>query len=1264
MSNESKTGGNLLGKILLPGYTDAGSDASFKPVQVTSVASASAQPDDDDDMMSEAATEIFDNRSNSQNPRLPRREQPKEMQPKKQQQDIPHPSPRRGGENNYAFFPSTKPMPSPRPHSPPSVTRRQVSGSSVAGTSTVPETGAFSGEELERRERIHNSMKMGRVSFETGGQVVTLSAKALQAMDEKQTTSSSEDASWEAKQRTSLIENDDANSCVSSTASEMGTVINIGSDRFAEIEAMADMVEANADVFEMQEKQMQQEYMRRPGEKEILSLPILEGRSFEEPALRPMQSKSFSEAERGQDLGLRMKTTANDNVTTTPSINHQNHTNNPTTSAMVSAAIRRIGTGMSGKSMSGKSMSAPSTPKGSGMLPKVEDLLKSTLTPGRSTRESSFKTSSASQGLLRSPGGNSMFAERPVSLTPRFNRTPRNEQDPHLRKPPISPSIMLPGLQFARKCFSHDTTFDEYPFPVAEDGDDPESFGFDVPRSRGDRYNLRYRPLQQSQSWDVAHGKHQEAAFRARHHAFGTFKRTASHDDHSELRQRLNSDNFSPRKFSRTPAIELQTSQRIETEREDALDILACLVERAVEQEEERSDSSSNDQDTAIAKLSEALKVAKKGSMKSEGAKDDGESKIDEETKTCEEGMSIQPNVLDFLLKSHSYASEMMQATKSASSWLHSIGRGTSHPAVIMESKEEDGETTSGEEKSEEDESSVNEGSLRLQISTIKAMLHSAKAELKAKSETNEKLDAELSKCRAEIGRLKTASRSEPLHLTANKSILDISGNDDTGTNETPSASPEKKGKPEATLEKLDESKILDDSFNPDNSVMHGTLLQGKAFNESVIDMDQLNSAAMSEALNQANETIRRLHSELKEAKKIDDEKDPPTVTFPENTGSKLPEEKKSASDSMSSDLQTINVRMLDGENFVTEWTDLTPPLPPPPDHGLRSPIVNVVLEQWTTDRGLHDSLLAWIDRVMTGIDLESSVPPLTISSLDHQVRDGFVMHVLPLLLRRADIHVDVQTRAHRRTSYDMSVTVTQKGPQEQIDFQYPKPTHALLDQQHHVDEWAENFDPQIDNKSVAHSAVTEHMSNSNSNLYYSGTYKTSHPTIAEYSSLAEMVPLSESQEMDQSAKPEAGIMSALGGALGGFLSRRKGNSSGSPSLDGEASIQRAASFEEAEEPYHRVVSAPPGRIGVTFVEYRGHAMVSDVSPDSPLSSWIYPSDILIAIDDTPVSGMRVRDIVKVLTNRRDQQRALRVISSHAMNEFTMNQSAMNTEPT
>jgi C-terminal processing protease CtpA/Prc len=74
-------------------------------------------------------------------------------------------------------------------------------------------------------------------------------------------------------------------------------------------------------------------------------------------------------------------------------------------------------------------------------------------------------------------------------------------------------------------------------------------------------------------------------------------------------------------------------------------------------------------------------------------------------------------------------------------------------------------------------------------------------------------------------------------------------------------------------------------------------------------------------------------------------------------------------------------------------------------------------------------------------------------------------------------------------------------------------------------------------------------------------------------------------------------------------------------------------------------------------VEYRGHCMVSDVYPDSPLIGWIFPSDVLIAIDDLPVSGMRIRDIIKVLKDRSNGQRALRVVSSHAMNELTLNAS-------
>jgi hypothetical protein len=132
-----------------------------------------------------------------------------------------------------------------------------------------------------------------------------------------------------------------------------------------------------------------------------------------------------------------------------------------------------------------------------------------------------------------------------------------------------------------------------------------------------------------------------------------------------------------------------------------------------------------------------------------------------------------------------------------------------------------------------------------------------------------------------------------------------------------------------------------------------------------------------------------------------------------------------------------------------------------------------------------------------------------------------------------------------------------------------------------------------------------------------------------------------------------------LGGALGGLF--RKGESSNvavTSTASLPAALEKVDPLVEADDPpYHRVVTAPPGRIGVTFVEFRGHCMVSDIHDDSPLKSWIFPSDILIAIDETAVSGMRIREIIDILKNKVDYPRALRIVSSHAMQEFTANTS-------
>jgi hypothetical protein len=480
---------------------------------------------------------------------------------------------------------------------------------------------------------------------------------------------------------------------------------------------------------------------------------------------------------------------------------------------------------------------------------------------------------------------------------------------------------------------------------------------------------------------------------------------------------------------------------------------------------------------------------------------------------------------------------------------------------------------------------------------------------------------------------------------------------DDTDTVET-GPSPEDReareeqastGAPNGIID--EESKLFDESFQGNNSLFQDvstSILQGELVGVKQ-PQENLDLLVLKTALDQANDTIRLLHEKLHHETPEEERDEAPVVDLPSGKAiheaeGKSPETEESVD--CGEERQTINVRMLNGENFVTEWVNLSAPLPPPPDHGLRSPIIDAVLEQWTDDRGLHDSLLTWMERVMTGENLEDTLPPLTISSLDHQVRDGFVMHLLPLLLRRADIHVNVKTRAHRMTTYDLAVSVTQtrNATERQVGIQSP----SLLDQH--------NSDEQDQPETSQHAA---------------GQF--GREEDAEYTHFR-----AASEDMDDGAQTT--FMGALGGALGGLLSRgrhtlaqspaRSQTSTAAPAFQPGAhlvipaastGISQGPSGSRVEldsQPYHRVVSAPPGRIGITFVEYRGHAMVADMAADSPLSSWIFPSDILIAVDEVPVSGMRIRDIIKILTNRKDRQRALRVISSHAMNEFTLNQSA------
>lgn len=436
-----------------------------------------------------------------------------------------------------------------------------------------------------------------------------------------------------------------------------------------------------------------------------------------------------------------------------------------------------------------------------------------------------------------------------------------------------------------------------------------------------------------------------------------------------------------------------------------------------------------------------------------------------------------------------------------------------------------------------------------------------------------------------------------------------------------------------------------------------------------------------------------------------------------------------SSSDENVAERKMINVNMLDGENFSTDWDEMSP-LPPPPDHSLRSPIVHTLLTQWTVDRSMQEALLSWLDGIMNGGDIES-IPPLKISSLTHQVRDGFTMHVLPLLLRRSDVHVKVMTRAHRRTTYDIAVDVNgyqQKSSKEmnndvltqaripassaqmmafhatgemnmiEHSFESSNETNKPLTHSTGIKETVIGstrsrmerllrLPSDSDSNSVTHSAVTDHASNQIStpsrlmrlNRKQTSVQSSGESVSSEFFndddiSVDSSSITTETNPRKFKSQQQSGIMAGAMSAFGGLISRRKSNNPPSQSVTDLSIVPEQDSYDDSDQssryytsanmnmnthpesvpttdssqPYHRVVSAPPGRIGVTFVQYRGHAVVSDLSIDSPLRGWVFSNDILIAIDEIPVSGMRMREIVKLLTSRKERQRALRMISNHA----------------
>lgn len=133
---------------------------------------------------------------------------------------------------------------------------------------------------------------------------------------------------------------------------------------------------------------------------------------------------------------------------------------------------------------------------------------------------------------------------------------------------------------------------------------------------------------------------------------------------------------------------------------------------------------------------------------------------------------STRMKAVDELLRSHTYAAEMRRAAKSASTWLRSIDRleGSSDENDLEVLRKYGREASSQPPESDNEDTKRSAGEMeneelkpvdKMDIVALRAILHSVELKAKEKEEMALRLNEELSQCRAEIGRLKTATRAE-----------------------------------------------------------------------------------------------------------------------------------------------------------------------------------------------------------------------------------------------------------------------------------------------------------------------------------------------------------------------------------------------------------------------------------------------------------------------------------------------------------------------
>eukprot|EP00977_Amphora_coffeiformis_P005460 scaffold1162_cov170-Amphora_coffeaeformis.AAC.18 len=1304
-------GGGLVQKLLFPGFTHSGANATFQTAATTASATATsfdlsvpAEP-----TMSEADTEIYDNRTRSAALMVAQQQQQQQQQQQRKQPPLAYqpqilprwkqtPPPQEQGavisttparKQVPPLFATTQP-PKPLPSSPPKLARKPfaVTDRSLSNVALADGERNVSGEgdrlplfrdvsqqELEVPATSSKQQTNDKEEASTQLQQFTQEPPNHTNQSEKETeeTLVADSEHKESEMQSPVVWEEEATpaqtamakdiifrhramdrnssksgSDVSSTASEMGTVI--GATQLQDLDH--DLAESKTPTEELYSQAIWDKDGdgNNENDDDKLELPVL---VKDEDAKRKNVSQS-----KNNESGLSTEA-----------------------SQRLSRAIRRIGSGLKG---SLPTRSAPSTPRAQGPQPLEPE------SPRSPTWKQSSSRTTPTSFLLRSPGSSAFVAatnskngsnsnqhtstSRPYPkalLSPRFVQVPpaidEHETSPGPALPELkshqtsSPPSSNP-LQMARACFSFDAYYHDH---AIDDG------RYDLPPSkRGSKLSSKSprrhhhvkasRPttqvLRESISWDARWDATTTSSDTTKREGGGSSSTRVPINFAAVFREGVSKSSSFREKTSTTSSNKNdRVSSSNDVEREDALDLLACLVERGVTLEAVKDENESAD------KLKEAL--------------------VEED----------QQALLDRLIRSHEYALEMSRASQSAASWLKSIGRGADAEDDGKDSaKKKDSATVSKPDGTEKTNDPID-------MVTARALVHSSQKELAAKTKQMESLNEELAKCRAEIGRLKTQQQQQqemaPFQ-SPNRSILDSQNDEEEETDDE-----------EDILTNRSDG-YLDRSF-PTSSQEQRSRLVGT---------DEL--AKYKQALGEANKRIRELHDRVQtESKEV--RGPPPIVSL---TAFASPPSPGNSADTTA-----------DEENFETEWTDLVPPLPPPPDHGLKSPIVQAVLEAWTPDSDLHESLMAWMETVVGGAS-PHDIPPLAISNLDTEVRDGLIMHVLPLLLRRADIRVDVQTRTLRRTTYDVAVSVeTSSTPLMELPLRKRNWENLSARSEAGASVTNSSITALAGNhalRGAPASAFREHyvtVDTDEDQVYRQRGHPTPdhifpYPLIRE-----EALPANTGFSYDEMTENltadglshHAGLMSTLGGALGGLMLRRpspreaaspaaavvgshfpeadryrmdhqyaevsashKDDADRTPTAANHAGqpVQHQNRFtaegpeteeehlqhhheqliEDNDQPYHRVVSAPPGRIGVTFVEYRGHAMVSKVATDSPLTGWMFPSDILIAIDELPVSGMRVRDIIQILRERVDRQRSLRIISRHSMDEFAaLNSSSM-----